>query len=95
MKKILIERGEIQIEIEPLFTFDCETNGRVYFGYSENSFTEDGKEKIFVASYDPIFGSKTIKGITLPEEFEMVEEVIKKIKSNSDEVSVISGDINE
>ena len=81
--KIKIEVDGVETEYDLLFSFDCEENGRRYIGYTDNSFDDDGKLKIEVASFYPDEEPIEFRPLLLDEEWDMVNDVIDSIKNGA------------
>ena len=81
--KIKIELDGVEKEFDLLFSFDCDENGRRYVGYTDNTFDEEGKLKIEVASFDPNEEPISFRPLLLEEEWDMVNDVIDTIKNGA------------
>jgi len=66
-------------EFDVLFTFTSEDTGKGYIGYTDNSFTKDGRKRIYYSSYDPFFGPDKLEKVTDPVEVEMIKDVLQEI----------------
>ncbi len=82
MGKIVIEKNGQEVECEVLFTFDCEETGKSYVGYTDHSFSKDGRKNIYTASFDPVLGFGNLEEITTDAEKEMIIEVLEQIQND-------------
>ena len=78
-QKITIEKNGKEVECDLLFTFDSEDTGKAYMAYTDYSKDEEGRNNIYVQSYDPVF--ERIENVTDPRELAMVDDVIKEIRN--------------
>ncbi len=81
MGKIVIEKDGKEVECEVLFTFDCEELGKSYVGYTDHSFSKDGRKNIYTASFDPAFGLGRLEEIETDAEKDMIIEVLEQIQN--------------
>ncbi|MBR2710997.1 MAG: DUF1292 domain-containing protein [Bacilli bacterium] len=78
-EKITVEINGKATECDLLFTFTSEDTGKGYVGYTDNTFTKDGRKNIYFSSYDPLFGTGKLEEVTDLNEIEMVKEVLEEI----------------
>ena len=74
----IIKDGK-EVECDLLFTFDSEDTGKAYMAFTDHSKNEDGRNNIYVKSYDPVF--QRLEDVTSPKELILVDNVINKIKN--------------
>lgn len=71
------------IECDVVTTFECEELNKMYVIYTNHEKEEDGKERLYVNSYDPLIGLDKLNPVTTPEEIEMIEEVLQSIAESN------------
>ena len=88
-EKIQVEKDGKIVECDVLFTFDCDETLRTYVGYTDNTYSEDGRKNIYVSSVDPFSSELKLEDITDPREVRMVSDVLEQIdrEANSQEVA--------
>lgn len=77
--KISVEIDGRTIECDILSTFECEELNKMYIVYTNHEIESNGKEKLYINSYDPVIGLNELMPVTTPEEVEMVMDVLKEI----------------
>lgn len=80
-EKLEIVKDGKKVECDILFTFDCEDTMKSYVGYTDHSFSSNGRKNIYVSSYDPLKPKMELEDVTDARELEMVNEVLEKIDS--------------
>ncbi len=78
-EKVVILKDGKEVECDILFTFDSEDTGRSYVGYSDHSIAKNGRENIYVSSYNPNAEEIVFENITDQNELEMVQDVLMQI----------------
>lgn len=80
---IVVNIGGKDVECDVLFTFEVDINDYVYIGYTDNVVDKNGKTKIFVGCYKKDLGPNHLEPIETEEEYNMVNDVLNKIQSES------------
>jgi uncharacterized protein YrzB (UPF0473 family) len=78
-EKVTIDKDGKQVECDVLFTFNCEELCKTYLACTDHLKNAEGKENLYVFSYDPIFGMGKYESVTSQPELEMVNDVLKQI----------------
>ena len=71
---IVNDKGE-SLECEVLFTFDSDETNKSYIVYTDNTFDEDGNQRVYANTYDPKGKSPDLEPIT--EENELLPALEK------------------
>ncbi len=82
-EKLEIEKDGKRVECDILFTFDCEDTMKSYIGYTDHSFSSNGRKNIYVSAYDPLKPNMKLEDVTDERELEMVNSVLEKIDSGN------------
>lgn len=82
-EKITVLKEGKELECDVLFSFDCEENGKRYLGYTDNSYSNNGRKNIYISSYDPVAGSGVLNSLTDDNELSLVQEILTKIDEES------------
>lgn len=77
---VKITKDGQEIECETLFTFESEETGKYYIGYTDHSTDKDGKENIYVSSFDPLEGLSNLHDLD-SKEMDMVQDVLEQLKN--------------
>ena len=80
-EKLVINLDGEVYEYDLLFRFEADISDKVYVGYTDNDLDEDGKKKIYVGCYKKNLGPDYIEPIETEEEYNMVNDVMDKIRS--------------
>ena len=82
MMKLLGEDGNVY-EYEIIMTFKIENNNQFYIVYTDNTYNEENKLKIYAAKYF-LFDNTKLEPITTKEEWNIIEHQLRllKIKGN-------------
>lgn len=75
--------GEI-VDCDVLFTFDSEDTMKSYIGYTDHSFSSNGRKNIYVSAYNPLKAKIELEDIVDERELEMVKEVLNQIDDEED-----------
>ena len=78
-EKIVITKEGIPVDCDVLFTFDCEDTMKSYIGYTDGSFSTDGRKKIYFSAYNPIKLCMDLENITDKKEIDMIRNVLNEI----------------
>lgn len=82
-EKIQIEKDGKVIDCDVLFTFDSEDTMKSYVGYTDHSFTANGRKNIYVSSFDPFKPKLALEDITDERELQMIGEVLAQFDAES------------
>ena len=77
---LVIEKDGKEVVCDVCFSYVCEDNLKGYIVFTDHSIDEDGKEALYVRSYDPEDSEENLSLVT-DEEFEMTIEAMNKIES--------------
>ncbi len=78
-EKMQVERDGKVIECDVLFSFVSDDTLKTYVGYTDHSFSPDGRKNVYVSSLDPFSDSLKLDDITDPREIDMVRNVLEQI----------------
>lgn len=70
-----------EIECEVYFSFICNEKNKAYIGYTDHSVDENGKERVYVSSFDPTSTEKKLEDIKTDAEWDLINTMIDKIKN--------------
>ena len=82
--QIKIIKNGIEVNCKIIFTFDSEETMRRYVGFTDNSLASNGRENIYVKSYNPFSKEIKFEDILDEKEFEMINDVLYQIDGGSD-----------
>ena len=82
-KKIYIHRDNNVVEYDILFTFDSMDTKKSYVGYTNHTFSSDGREKIYVSAYNPMNLGIELDNISEQKEIHMLQTVLYEIDKTS------------
>jgi len=78
-RKIRILKNNDIIEYDILVTFDSMDTMKSYIGYTDGSFSTDGRKKIYFSAYNPIKLCMDLENITDKKEIDMIRNVLNEI----------------
>lgn len=75
---IVNDKGE-NLECEVLFTFDSDETKKSYIVYTDNTFDDEGNQKVYANTYDPTGESPELKPITEEKEWQIIENILASL----------------
>ena len=78
-KKVRVQKNNRLVEYDILFTFDSTDTKKFYIGYTNHTFSEDGRKKIYLSAYNPMKLGTELENITDENEIKMVRDVLNDI----------------
>ena len=85
---IINDKGET-IECEILFTFDSDETKKSYIVYTDNTFDDEGNQKVYANIYDPTGKDSELKPISEEKEWQVIENILaslhEKLEKENDE----------
>jgi len=81
--KLIAEVDGQKKEFDIYFTFICNQTNKGYVAYTDHSLDEQGEEILNISTYDPNVGLEELGEVQTPEEWDLINSVIEKIKSIS------------
>lgn len=81
--KLIAEVDGQRKEFDIYFTFICNQTNKGYIAYTDHGVDEEGRENLFISTYDPNIGFDELRKIESQEELDLVKTVIEKIRSIS------------
>ena len=78
--KLVILKDGKEVECDIYFSLVCNETKKGYIGYTDHSINDKGEENIIVSTYDPNRGTESLGEITTDQEWDLVKNVIAKIK---------------
>ena len=81
--KLIAEVNGQRMEFDIYLTFVCPETNKGYIAYTDHSIDEQGREILHYSAYDPNIGFDELKEIQTQEEWDLVNEIIDKIKKIS------------
>ena len=78
-EKLVLDVDGEEKEFDILFSYPCEETGKVYIGYTDNTFTDDGRKKLYYSAYDPIIGPTVLEKVKTPEEIQFIKDILREI----------------
>ena len=84
--KLIITNNEgKQLECDVLFTFDSDETGKSYIAYTDNTKDENGNIRVYASIYDPTGEDLSLKPLTDPKEWKVIESILSSIQEKVDE----------
>ena len=77
--EIVNDKGE-KLQCEVLFTFDSDETNKSYIVYTDNTFDEDGNQKVYANTYDPEGKNSELKPITEEKEWQIIENILSSLQ---------------
>lgn len=77
--EIVNDLGE-KIECEVLFTFDSDETKKSYIVYTDNTFDDEGNQKVYASTYDPSGESLELNPITEEKEWQVIEGILSSLQ---------------
>ena len=81
--KLIAEVNGEKKEFDIYFTLVCNETQKGYIAYTDHSLDENGKEQVHVSVYDPNVGFDTLGEIQSQAEWDLINNVIDRIKNIS------------
>ena len=78
-EKFQIEKDGKLVDCDLWFTFHSEDTMKAYFGYTDHSFGENGRQNIYVSAADLLDPKAELENVTDPDELAMVYDVLQEI----------------
>ncbi len=75
---IINDRGE-SLECEVLFTFDSDETNKSYIVYTDNTFDDEGNQKVYASYYDPTGESSELIPIEEEKEWQVIENILASL----------------
>lgn len=82
-EKIQMEKDGKIVECDVLFTFDSEDTMKSYVGYTDHSFSPNGRKNIYVSSFNPFNSKLVLEDVVDEKELQMIGEVLTKFDEES------------
>ncbi len=82
-KKIQIHKNNKTIKYDILFTFDSLDTKKTYIGYTNHTFSKDGRKKIYLSAYNPLKLGLGLENIKDQKEIQMIRNVLMEIDKAS------------
>lgn len=79
---VLNEKG-VEVECEPLFTFESEETGKEYVVYTDNSLDKDGNVRVFASIYKMNDKGGELLPIKTEKEWKVIETILESIQEES------------
>lgn len=79
---VLNEKG-VEVECEPLFTFESEETGKQYVVYTDNSLDKDGNVRVFASIYKMNDKGGELLPIKTEKEWKVIETILESIQEES------------
>ncbi|MBR1416208.1 MAG: DUF1292 domain-containing protein [Bacilli bacterium] len=76
----IMENGQT-ITCDIYFSFVCNETHKGYIAYTDHSLAEDGKENLFVSTYDPSVGTSELGEVTDEKEWDLIRTIMEKIQN--------------
>lgn len=80
--KVLNDKG-VEIECEPLFTFESEETKRQYVVYTDNSLDETGNVRVFASIYKIGKKGGELLPIKTEEEWKVIETILETLQEEN------------
>ena len=77
--EITNEKGET-LKCEVLFTFDSDETKKSYIVYTDNTFDDEGNQKVYANTYDPTGKSSELNPITEEKEWQIIENILSSLQ---------------
>ena len=78
-KIVVVNEEGKTIECDGLFTFESEETEKNYIVYTDNTFDDDGNQKVYANTYDPEGKSTELKPITEEKEWQVIENILASL----------------
>lgn len=75
---IVNDKGE-NLECEVLFTFDSDETKKSYIVYTDNTFDDDGNQKVYANTYDPTGENPELNPIVEEKEWQVIENILASL----------------
>lgn len=75
---IVNDKGE-NLECEVLFTFDSDETKKSYIVYTDNTFDDEGNQKVYANIYDPEGKNLELTPITEEKEWQVIENILASL----------------
>jgi len=79
---VLNEKG-VEVECEPLFTFESEETKKQYVVYTDNSLDKDGNVRVFASIYKTNDKGGELLPIKTEKEWKVIETILESIQEQS------------
>ena len=76
-------KGEV-VDCDILFTFDSDDTNKSYIVYTDNTYDDSGKLKVYANIYDPYNDSGVLDNIDTKEEWDLIEGLFDNIKKEKE-----------
>ena len=80
--KVLNDKG-VEVECEPLFTFESEETKKQYVVYTDNSLDKDGNVRVFASIYKTNDKGGELLPIKTEKEWKVIETILESIQEQS------------
>lgn len=77
--EIINDQGE-KLECEVLFTFDSDETKKSYIVYTDNTFDDEGNQKVYASTYDPSGENLELNPITEEKEWQVIEGILASLQ---------------
>lgn len=77
--EIINDKGE-KLECEVLFTFDSDETKKSYIVYTDNTFDDEGNQKVYANTYDPSGENLELAPITEDKEWQIIENILASLQ---------------
>ena len=84
-KIVLINEEGMEVEFEPLFTFDSDVTKKSYIVYTNHEKDNDGKEKVYASIYDASGKDKNLYPIETEKEWNLIFNILESIQKKLEE----------
>ena len=80
-EKLVVLKDNQELECDVLLSLVCNEIGKAFIAYTDHSKDENGRDNIFVSSYDPNMGVDRLLEITDQREWDLINSIIDKIRN--------------
>ena len=80
--KVLNDKG-MEIECEPLFTFESDETKKQYVVYTDNTLDENGKVRVFASIYKIGKNGGELLPIKTEEEWKVIETILETLQEEN------------